>query len=399
LKRQVGGRPAVFFDGPAGSQIPQRVADAVAHYLLHSNANEGGDFVTSRETEAMLARARETLGVFLGAPDPSEEIVFGPNMTSLTFAFSRAFAAELGPGDEVLVGSTEHDANFTPWVRAAEEAGATVRQVAARLPDCQTDLEDLRSKLSDRTRLVAVGLASNAVGSINPIAEIAEIVHGVGAQLWVDAVHYAPHGPIDVAALGCDYLVVSAYKFFGPHVGVLWGRRSLLAQLKPYKVRPAPGSGPDRWMSGTPNLEGIAGALEAVRYLADLGAEKPSLRGRLLSAWDRVESHERSLFERLLAGVSRLRGYRVWGISDLSRMAERVPTLSLTHERIAPQQLAASLAEEGIFTWGGHHYALPLTEALGLDPSGTLRIGLLHYNTEAEVDRLLEALARYDSAS
>ena len=399
LSREVGGLPAVFFDGPAGSQVPQQVADAVAHYLLHLNANEGGDFITSRLTEDVLSEARDALGAFVGAPDSQNEIVFGPNMTSLTFAFSRAFAAQLGPGDEIIVSSTEHDANFTPWVRAAEEAGATVHQVAALLPECQTDLEDLDSKLSERTRLVAVGLASNAVGSINPIRAIADRAHRVGAQLWVDAVHYAPHGPIDVSALGCDYLAVSTYKFFGPHVGVLWGRSELLAKLSPYKVRPAPKLGPDRWMTGTPNLEGIAGALEAVRYLAELGGEGDSLRTRLLSAWQRIEEHERRLFARLLEGVSRIGQYRVWGLDSLERMSERVPTLSLTHPRFSAKELAGRLAEEGIFCWGGNHYAVPLTETLGLEPEGTLRIGLLHYNTETEVDRLLAALARYDGES
>ena len=397
LSREVQGRPAVFFDGPAGSQVPKRVADAVSHYLLHLNANEGGTFDTSLRTEEMLAAARDALGSFVGAAHSQEEVVFGPNMTSLTFAFSRAFAQELGPGDEVIVSSTEHDANFTPWVRAAEEAGATVLQVDAVQPDCRTDLVDLESKLSDRTRLVAVGMASNAVGSVNPIRAIADRVHAVGAQLWVDAVHYAPHGPIDVQALDCDYLVVSTYKFFGPHVGVLWGRRELLAQLNPFKVRPAPQEGPDRWMTGTPNLEGIAGAAEAVRYLADLGSRGDSLRERLMSAWERIEAHERALFGRLLEGVSKLPGYRVWGIADPRKMQHRVPTLSLTHARIPAKELAHRLGQEGIFAWGGNHYAVPLTETLGLEPDGTLRVGLLHYNTAEEVERLLAALARYDA--
>lgn len=398
LQRQVGGRPAVFFDGPAGSQVPQRVADAVSRYLLETNANEGGAFTTSRLSDEGVVQAREALGAFLGAPEPQEELVFGPNMTTLTFGFSRALAASLQPGDELVVSSMEHDANFTPWVRAAEDAGATIRRVGVRASDCCLDLEDLAAKLNERTRLVAVGYASNAVGTINPIARIAELTHAVGARLWVDAVHYAPHGPIDVRALGCDYLVVSTYKFFGPHVGVLWGRKELLAEERPYKVRPAPSQGPDRWMTGTPSLEGIAGALEAVRYLADLGGQEGSLRGRLERAWSRIEAHERQLLVRLLDGLGALPGYRVWGIVDPERFDERVPTVSLTHARHSPAELARSLAEAGIFTWSGSHYAVPLVEALGLQSGGTLRIGLLHYNTAEEVDRLLDVLARLDAS-
>ena len=396
LQREVAGEPALFLDGPAGSQVPQRVADAVSRYLLETNANEGGCFATSRLSDEGVAAARLALGALLGAPEPLEELVFGPNMTTLTLGFSRALAADLGPGDEVVVTRMEHDANFTPWVRAAEEAGATVRTVGVRSEDCTLDLDDLASKLSERTRLVAVGYASNATGTVNPVARIAEMAHEVGAWLWVDAVHLAPHRCIDVAALGCDFLVVSTYKFFGPHLGVLWGRRELLAQLAPYKVRPSPEHGPDRWMTGTPSLEGVAGAREAVDYLADLGGPEGSLRERIVRAYGCIEAHERQLAKRLLEGLARMPSYKVWGITDLGRLDERVPTLSLTHARRTPSELASALADEGIFAWSGNHYALPLSEALGWEPTGTLRVGLLHYNTAGEVDRLLDALARLD---
>ncbi|MEE2828431.1 MAG: cysteine desulfurase-like protein [Myxococcota bacterium] len=398
LARQIGGQQAVFFDGPAGSQVPQRVADAVSHYLLHTNANGGGSFETSVLSDALVDEARRSLGALLGAPNPLEELVFGPNMTTLTFGFSRALAQQLGPGDELLLSRMEHDANVTPWLRAAEDSGATVRFVDLRPGDATLDLDDLEAKLSERTRLVAVGYASNALGTINPIARIAAMAHSVGAWLWVDAVHYAPHGRIDVESLGCDFLVVSTYKFFGPHLGLLWGRSELLSSLSPYKVRPSPSTGPDRWMTGTPSLEGIAGAREAVHYLADLagpGGEQPEeLARRLDASYAAIQEHEQVLGLRLVEGLGALSDYRVWGIADPKRFAERVPTFSITHPDWTPAELARALAAEGIFTWSGNHYAQPLTEALDLEPGGTLRVGFLHYNTASEVDRLLVALER-----
>jgi cysteine desulfurase family protein (TIGR01976 family) len=395
LQRSIGGERAVFFDGPAGSQVPQRVLDAVTDYLVRMNANHDGRFPTSRASDELLHEAHRGLADFLGADDP-DCIAFGANMTSLTFAVSRALAKTWKPGDEILLSRLDHDANVTPWVLAAQDAGATVKHIDIRREDCTLDMDDFRAKLSERTRLVAVGNASNAVGTINPVKEIIQAAHDAGALVFCDAVHYAPHGRIDVSALGCDLLACSAYKFFGPHVGVLWARRHLLEELPAYKVRPAPDNLPGRWMTGTQNHEGIAGTLAAVEYLADLGrafgradADRPAA---LDAAFAAIGDYERRLAGRLIAGLVGRPKITVWGITDPSRMNERVPTLGITHETVPPTGLAEQLAEQGIYVWHGNFYALPVTEALGLEPEGMVRIGLLHYNTENEIDRLLQAL-------
>jgi len=396
LARQVDGHPAVYFDGPAGSQVPRRVVDAIGRYLLETNANHGGLFVTSRESDAILHAAGQGVADLLGTDD-AETIVFGPNMTSLTFGLSRALARSWQPGDEILVTRLDHDANVTPWVLAARDAGATVRHVGIRADDCTLDMDDCREKLSPRTRLVAVGCASNAVGTINPVAEIARAAHQVGALVFLDAVHYAPHALPDVVAWDCDFLACSAYKFFGPHEGMLWGRRELLSELPAYKVRPAADSIPDRWMTGTQSHEAIAGTLAAVEYLADLGRQlKPDAADRreaLKAAYAGIAVYERGLLETMLDGLAQLPGVKVWGITDPARFDQRVPTVSITHERLSPEVLATQLGERGIFVWHGNFYALPLTEALGLEPQGMVRIGLLHYNTAEEVQRLLDVLA------
>lgn len=414
LTRQIEGQPAVFFDGPAGSQVPERVIESVATYLRTSNANHGGVFATSRESDALLDRAHQALADLFGTADPTS-IVFGANMTTLTFSLSRALARTWGPGDEILVTRLDHDANVTPWALAARDAGATVQHLAIHSEDCTLDLDDLRRKLSPRTRLVAVGAASNAVGTINPVAEICRLVHTVGAEVFVDAVHAAPHLLSDVAAWDCDWLVASAYKFFGPHIGVLWGRTDRLAQLEAYKLRPATDSLPGKWMTGTQNHECIAGALAAVDYLAELGhVAGPQFTGNgatgggptsdgvtgrrqtLCAAYAAIGEYERQLAERLLAGCSRLKAVQVFGITDRSRLAERVPTFGIRHARMSPGALAEWLAARGIFVWHGNFYALPLTEALGLEPEGLVRIGLLHYNTAAEIDRLLATLSELE---
>lgn len=397
LRRQFPAlaRDAVYFDGPAGSQTPRRVIEAIGRYLATMNANHGGAFATSVQSDALLDEAHRALADFVGAADPGE-IAFGANMTSLTFAFSRALARTWKPGDEVLVTRLDHDANVSPWVLAARDAGATVRHVNIRPVDCTLDLDDLRSKLSPRTRLVAVGAASNAVGTVNPLGEIARWVHEAGGLLFVDAVHYAPHRAIDVVAWDCDFLVASAYKFFGPHVGVLWGRRRLLEELPAYKVRPAPDELPGKWMTGTQNHEGIAGALEAVEYLADLGRQAApqaiDRRLALQTAFQAIAVHEQSLAGQMLVGLAELPQIKVWGITDPRDAQQRVPTFALTHERLRPRDLAEYLADRNIFVWHGNFYALPLTEALGVEPNGLVRVGLLHYNTLQEVQRLLAAL-------
>jgi len=396
LRRMVDGHPAVFFDGPGGSQVPQRVIDVVGHYLQHANANHGGLFATSRESDELLETAHRAMADLFGTADPGT-IAFGPNMTSLTFALSRALAQLWKPGDEVIVTCMDHDANVTPWALAARDAGATVRRVAVRPEDCTLDMEDLASKISPKTRLVAVAYASNAVGTINPIERIVEMAHAVGAPVYVDAVHFAPHGPIDVGRLECDFLVASAYKFFGPHVGVLWGRRDLLERLPAYKVRPAPDAIPGRWMTGTQNHEGIAGTMAAVEYLAELGRtvepDAADRRAALEAAYARIAAYEQALAGLLLDGLAALPEVKVWGITDPAGRASRGPTVSITHRRFSPRHMAQRLGAQGFFVWHGNFYALPLTEALGLEPDGLLRVGLLHYNTREEVERFLAAMA------
>jgi cysteine desulfurase family protein (TIGR01976 family) len=318
-------------------------------------------------------------------------------MTTLTFALSRALARTWKAGDEVIVTQLDHDANVTPWTRAAEEAGATVRQVVIRREDCTLDLEDFQRKLSSRTKLVAVGCASNATGGINPVDRICRWAHDAGALVFLDAVHHAPHSRMDVAAYGCDFLACSAYKFFGPHIGMFWGRRELLESLPAYKVRPASEKLPERWMTGTQSHEGIAGTLAAIDYLADLGRrvagdDRLDRRAALAAAYSAIGHYERSLAGRMLAGLAEIPAITVYGITDPKRLAERHPTFSITHARLRPVELAERLDGEGIYTWHGNYYALCLSEALGLEPHGMLRIGLVHYNATDEVERLLEAL-------
>ena len=395
LARRVGDVPAAFFDGPGGTQVPQRVIDAVSHYLAQTNANHGGLYATSQESDALLDRVHRGLADFLGASD-AEEIVFGQNMTSLTFAMSRALARTWKRGDEIVVTRLDHDANVSPWVLAARDAGASVRWVDFRPEDCTLNLDQFQHTINERTRLVAVGCASNATGGVNPVRQIADWAHAMGALVYLDAVHYAPHALIDVAALEADFLACSAYKFFGPHVGILWGRRELLERLDAYKVRPAPDEPPGKWMTGTQSHEAMAGALAAVEYLADVGrrlAGDLSRRQALRAAYAAIGDYERELCGHLLAGLSRLPDVKVWGITNPSRLGERVATVSLTHRRFTAEQLAEHLGRRGIFAWHGNYYALNLTEGLGHEPHGMLRIGLVHYNTQQEVDRFLAELA------
>jgi cysteine desulfurase family protein (TIGR01976 family) len=396
LQRDFGDCPAVFLDGPAGSQVPQRVIEAIGRYLVEMNANHGGRFPTSIASDALLDEAHRAVADMLGAPD-GRSTIFGANMTSLTFAFSRALARTWKPGDEIIVTRLDHDANVRPWVLAAADAGVKVHYVPFRTEDCTLDTDDLQNKLSDRTRLVAVGCASNAVGTINPVADICRWAHAAGSQVYLDAVHYAPHGLIDVVDWDCDYLACSAYKFFGPHVGILWGKAELLETLSPYKVRPAADTIPDRWMTGTQNHECIAGVLAAIEYLADLGRQfEPRLSTRresLHRAFREISEYERTLCEHLLRGLSGLQNVRVWGITAPERLGQRVPTLSITHATRSPMEVVEHLAAQGIFAWHGNFYALELSESLGTEPEGLVRLGLLHYNTSGEIDRLLAALA------
>src|SRR4051794_31005653 len=375
LARRVNGQPAAFLDGPGGSQVPRPVIDAVADCLAHRNANDGGAFATSREAGAVVDAARGAVADLLGAADP-DEVVFGPNMTTLTFALSRALAKTWRPGDEVVVTRLDHDANVTPWVLAADDAGATVRFLDIDPTDCTIRLDLLPTLLNERTKLVAVGLASNAVGTVNPVREVVAAARRVGALVFVDAVHAVPHRPVDVAALGADFLACSPYKFFGPHLGVLWGRRDLLERLPAYKVRPAPDSGPGRWMTGTPSFEAIAGTHAAVDYLAGLGAGGDR-RAALATGYAAIRAHETALAAQFLDGFVRLPAWRVWGHSDPARIGDRVSTFGLTHRTRPAAEVASALGEQGIFVWSGNFYASGLIERLGLAPAGMLRIGFL----------------------
>jgi cysteine desulfurase family protein (TIGR01976 family) len=392
--------PVAFFDGPAGTQVPQRVIEAIGNYLAHHNANHGGAFATSRESDRLLDEAHRAMAQLLGASDP-ECVIFGQNMTSLTFAISRSIAKTWKPGDEVVVTRLDHDANVSPWVLAARDAGAEVRFVDIDRETCALDLADFRQKITPRTKLVAVGCASNATGGINPVREICGWAKQVGALSYLDAVHYAPHGLLDVQAWGCDFLACSAYKFFGPHLGVLWGRRELLEKLPAYKVRPATETLPGRWMSGTQSHEAIAGALAAVDYLADIGRELvaedlPDRRAALVAAFHGIAEYERDLSRRLLTGLEQIDAIKVWGY-DSNHLNQRVPTFSITHAKLAPLELVQKLDERGIYAWHGNYYALNLSEALGHEPQGMVRLGLVHYNTPEEVDRLLAVLEELSS--
>src|SRR5271169_4024218 len=398
LAQTVNGHPAAFLDGPGGTQVPQRVIDAISGYLGRDNANTGGAYATSRNTDAMLAEARAAMADFLNCG--ADEITFGPNMTTLTYAMSRAIGRDLGPGDEILVTRLDHDANVSPWL-ALEEKGVTVRWAEIHTGDCTLDVEDLAAKLNPKTRLVAIGYASNAVGTINPVKEIVRLAHAAGALAYVDAVHYAPHGLIDVAALDCDFLVCSTYKFFGPHMGVLFGKREHLQRLRPYKVRPLTETIPYRWEWGTLNHECVAGITACVDYIADLGRhaspEAVTRRAAIISAFELIHRHEHALMNRLIAGVSEIPKLKIYGITDPSCFEWRCPTLAVrvinqTADQ-TPLQLATKLGERGFFTWDGNYYALNLTERLDVEKSGGfLRIGLAHYNTMEEVEQLLGAL-------
>jgi cysteine desulfurase family protein (TIGR01976 family) len=394
LAQGVHGHPAVFLDGPGGTQVPQRVIDAIADHLARNNANTGGAYQTSRNTDRTVAEARSAMADFLNCE--ADEIVFGPNMTTLTFAMSRALGRELGSGDEIVLTLLDHDANFSPW-KALEEKGVSIRTVKFNEADCTLDMQDLAAKIGDRTRLVAVGYASNAVGTINNVAEVMRLARQAGALSYIDAVHYAPHGPIDVRALDCDFLVCSTYKFFGPHMGVLYGKREHLHRLRPYKVRPCTDNIPGCWESGTLNHECIAGIKACVDYWEDLGRRaQPAVatrRAAILAAHEAIHQHERKMTEKMITGLLAIPGLKLYGISDPRRFENRCATFVVRIEGHTPLELATKLGERGFFTWDGNYYALNLTEQLDVERlGGFLRIGLAHYNTMEEVERLLGAL-------
>jgi cysteine desulfurase family protein (TIGR01976 family) len=394
LQLSVAEKPAVFFDGPGGTQVSQRVIDAMADYLTRSNSNTHGAFVTSHRTDSTIAAAHAAIADLLGCDH--DEVFFGPNMTTLTFALSRAIGRELVPGDEIVVTTLDHDANVAPW-RALAMRGVTIREVDINPDTCTLNMHDLSTRITRKTKVVAVGYASNAVGTINHLERIISLAHENGAMVFVDAVHYAPHGPIDVRALGCDFLACSVYKFFGPHVGAMYGKREHLQRLRPFKVRPASDELPDRWETGTQNHEGLAGVSAAISYLADLGLRVDSSvetrRAAVLAAYRAIQSYEQDLSTQLINGLLAIPGLTLYGITDLDWLDRRTPTFAIRIEGHSPRELATKLGERGIFTWDGNYYAIGLTERLGVeDKGGMLRIGAVHYNTSEEIERLLQEL-------
>jgi cysteine desulfurase family protein (TIGR01976 family) len=394
LAQTVNGRPAVFLDGPGGTQVPQQVIDAISNYLTRHNANTGGAYLTSRNTDRMIAEARAAMGDFLNCD--ADEIVFGANMTSLTYAMSRAIGRDLGPGDEIVLTLLDHDANFSPW-KALEEKGVTIRAAKFNAADCTLDMDDLARQIRSDTRLVAVGYASNAVGTINNVKEVVRLAKQAGALSYIDAVHYAPHGLIDVRALDCDFLVCSTYKFFGPHMGVLYGKRDHLKRLRPYKVRPNTNNIPNCWEWGTLNHECIAGIKACVDYWKELGRRaKPDVANRraaIVAAHEAIHRHEHAMLEKMIAGLVAIPGLKLYGISDPRRFDNRCATIVVRIEGHTPLELATKLGDRGFFTWDGNYYALNVTEQLDVERrGGFLRIGLVHYNTMEEVERMLAAL-------
>ncbi len=424
-------RPAIFLDNPAGTQVAHQALDRMSAYLTDNNANHGGAFATSRQSDQLIYEARAAAADLLNA-SRLEEIVFGPNMTSLTFNISRSIGRWLNPGDEIVVTRLDHDANITPWVMMAQDRGCRVRWVDFHPEDGTLDMEDLLSALESQPRLVAVGYASNALGTINPVERIIKMAKGAGALVYVDAVQYAPHGPIDVQRLGCDFLVCSSYKFFGPHMGVLYGKYDLLEELTAYRVRPAPKDPPEKFETGTGNFEGMAGVLGALEYLEWVGetfgedyAEKyggmgtsgsqgpvnsdsPDLplqgrRLRLKQAMSAIRAYEYELARALLDVLEETPGVTVYGIQDVRRLEERVPTMSFTltvgtgsnARPMHPRRVAEELDKHDIYAWDGNYYALAVTERLGLEESGGMvRVGPVHYNTVEEIHRFGEALGR-----
>lgn len=394
-------QPYIFFDNPGGTQIARESLDRITRYLFECNANHGGAFHTGQASDLLIEEARCAAADFLNAPTP-DEIVFGANMTTLTFALSRALALTLQPGDKLVVTRLDHDANISPWLRTAEECGCEVLWVDFNIEDCTLDMTSLRAALAQKPRLVAVGYASNAVGTINPVADIVELAHQAGALVFIDAVQYAPHALIDVQALDCDFLACSAYKFFGPHVGLLYGRYDLLDSLRAYKVRPAPAEPPGKFETGTQNHEGIAGVLGALEYLEWVGqtygdhADHPETSGRryaLEQGMRAIQSHEVQLSQALIEGLQSVPGTRIYGITDPRALKTRVPTVSFTLEGWSPRAVAEHLGRAGINVWDGNYYALAVTQRLGLEGSGGMvRVGATHYNTLEEIEEFRQVL-------
>ncbi|GAC1616760.1 MAG: cysteine desulfurase-like protein [Ktedonobacteraceae bacterium] len=386
----------IYFDNPGGTQVAREVVERMQHYFEHNNANHGGAFRTSRASDAVVAEARQAVAAFLNAARP-EEIVFGQNMTSLTLHISRSIARTLSPGDEIVVTRLDHDANIAPWLLIAEDKGCTVRWVDIHPEDCTLDMDDMQRQITPRTKLVALGYASNAVGTVNDVKRAVALAHSVGALCFIDAVQYAPHKLIDVQALDCDFLACSAYKFFGPHTGILYGKYDLLDKLTAYKVRPSGKQPPDKFETGTQSFESIAATLGAMEYFAWLGkqfgGETGPLSQVLRTGIEVIDAYELQLNHALLEGLNSISGLHLRGITDPQKMGQRVPTFSFTLAGWDPRLVAEKLAQEHINVWNGNYYALAIMERLGLEAQGGMvRVGLTHYNTHGEIEKLVDAL-------
>ena len=396
-------RPDVFFDNPGGTQITQQSLDRISKYLIECNANHGGAFTTSIASDAVLEEAHQAMADFYNAASP-EEIIFGNNMTTLTLYISRSISREWNEGDEIVVTRLDHDANVTPWVLAAQDRGVKVSWVDFDVEDGTLKLDDLQKALERKPRLLAVGYASNGLGTINPVAQIIKMAHDAGTIVYIDAVQFAPHGPIDVQKLDCDFLVSSSYKFFGPHAGILYGKQELLEKLFAYKVRPATNSLPGKFETGTQNHEGIAGVLGAIEYFQWIGREygnnhiEDNYEGRRLDlkkGMTAIHAYELELSQALLSALDSVPGLHLYGLTDPQRLEDRVATFSFRLKDMSPRLVAEKLAQQGIYVWDGNYYALNVTERLGVEESGGMvRVGAVHYNTFEEVDRLKQALLK-----
>lgn len=395
LRRLIGGQPAAYLDGPGGTQVPESVIRAMAGFMEAGGSNLGGPFVTSREADAVTEAARSAIADLFGAS--ANEIAFGQNMTSLTLSVSRALGSTWNSGDNIVVSRLDHDANVWPWVIAARDAGAEVRWLDFD-PDagCRLKVDNLAELFDERTRLVAMTHASNAVGTVTDPKPVINAAHTVGALTYVDAVHYTPHGLIDVMSLGADFLAASSYKFFGPHTGCLYGRSEVLDSVDAYRIRPAPDTPPGKWETGTQSFESLAGVTAAVDYLAALGTSE-SRRDRIKSAMEAIGVYEQSLSARFLDGIASISGITLYGRSVANG---RTPTFAISVEGTHPDLVAETLGNQGIFVWSGDYYAVEVMRRLGVaDTGGLVRIGFAHYNTAEEVDRVVDALDQLATGS
>lgn len=391
------GRRRIYLDNPAGTQVPQTVADAVSRCLLITNANLGGFFETTIAAQQIVDDAHAAMADFLGAASP-QEIIIGANMTTLTYHMSRTLGRTMKPGDEIILTRMDHEGNVSPWLQLAEDLGLVVRWLPFDEQSWQIEEAALATLLTDRTRLVALNYASNLTGSINRVKALTRIARQAGALVYVDAVQFAPHGLIDVRDIGCDFLICSAYKFFGPHMGILWGRLDVIDRLKPYKCRCSSDALPERFELGTPQIELMAGLTAAIDYVAELGTaagDGGSRRARIAKAFERSIAYENPLAQKLIDGLSDISGLTIHGITDPARVGERVPTVSFTVDGMAPETIVRQMNAENIFLWSGHNYAWEIVHQLGIPAKqGVVRIGIAHYNTAAEIDETLESVHR-----